>query len=317
MKLIALLLRTMALTVASLLWHGCDQRELCYDHSHGVPVEVTFDWSAAPDAAPSTMVVWAFPADGTDGQRFELPVARRSASSHIRLTPGSYTLLCYNGSTDLNREGGMCFDDLYITTAGYSLLGPLNRSDKAPRPSDTEDEPVRTQADHLYCHTLQQPLTIKPTDGASGVSHRVQFTPRRVTAVWNIRIEDIVNLTPALEASAIVTGVAERWHFASSAPTGAEVTVPFPLTVCSEGCLKASVVLFGDAAPHDVSHRLRVYTGSKYYYDYDITAQVHSASGNAANIDIVVKGMTLPSTGSEMAPGMSDWEDGDEVEIDM
>lgn len=39
---------------------GCSQRELCYDHSHKVPVNIEFDWSDAPDAQPATMVVWFF-----------------------------------------------------------------------------------------------------------------------------------------------------------------------------------------------------------------------------------------------------------------
>lgn len=153
------LMRIAAIMAAIMMLAGCGQRELCYDHSHGSPIDVTFDWSLAPDASPSTMVVWAFPDDGSQGQRFEFPFDRRSSSSVIKLTPGTYSLLCYNGDTEFNREGGYTLSDLHILTEGYSLLAPLNRTEEAPRPPLTANEPVRSPASHLYSHTLESPIT--------------------------------------------------------------------------------------------------------------------------------------------------------------
>ena len=125
-------------------------------------------------------------------------------------------------------------------------------------------------------------------------------------------------MTGTLEASGIVTGVAESWSVSKAAPFGREVTIPFGMTVCmeGEGCLRASLIVFGDTAPHEVRHHLRVYTTTKYYYDYEVTDQVHSAP-DPKNVDIVVKGMKLPETGSGMSPGVSDWEDAENIELDL
>ncbi len=48
------------LPVAALM-QGCEHKDLCYDHSHMTDLRVDFDWSAAPDAEPGTMVVHFFP----------------------------------------------------------------------------------------------------------------------------------------------------------------------------------------------------------------------------------------------------------------
>ena len=47
------------LPVAALM-QGCEHKDLCYDHSHMTELRVNFDWSAAPDAEPGTMVVHFF-----------------------------------------------------------------------------------------------------------------------------------------------------------------------------------------------------------------------------------------------------------------
>lgn len=39
-----------ALAVAS-----CEHKDLCYDHSHTIDVEVVFDWRNASEAAPESM----------------------------------------------------------------------------------------------------------------------------------------------------------------------------------------------------------------------------------------------------------------------
>ena len=62
---------------------GCDHRDLCYDHRHYVPVSLEFDWSEAPEAAPESMVVWFFPADGSQGQIRAFP-GRRQHPEQLR-----------------------------------------------------------------------------------------------------------------------------------------------------------------------------------------------------------------------------------------
>lgn len=42
-----------ALAVAS-----CEHKDLCYDHSHTIDVEVVFDWRNASEAAPESMSLY-------------------------------------------------------------------------------------------------------------------------------------------------------------------------------------------------------------------------------------------------------------------
>ena len=39
---------------------SCEHKDLCYDYPHRQNVEVTFDWSEAPDANPSTMSLYLY-----------------------------------------------------------------------------------------------------------------------------------------------------------------------------------------------------------------------------------------------------------------
>lgn len=297
---------------------GCERRELCYDHSHGITVNITFDWRLAPDAAPSTMVVWAFPTDGSQGIRHEF-TSRLRGNCTLKLPPGSYRLVCFNGNTEENIERGSRFDDFRLTTDGQYLLAPLSRQDDAPRPGNTEGQPVRSPAAHLYAHTHPETLVLLPEDAGRDRARTVTFTPRRVSSVWNVRIEEIRNYVPGIEASAIVTGVSEAWSPKHGRPCGTEVTVPFPMTFGTGDAgttLTGQVVLFGDAAPHDVRHKLRVYTSRMYYYDFDVTDRVHSAP-DPYNVHITLRGMTLPSGGGGMSPGVDGWEDTENIEIPM
>ena len=299
---------------------GCDHRDLCYDHRHYVPVSLEFDWSEAPEAAPESMVVWFFPADGSQGVRYELfpggGSTRSSFDAQIKVPPGVYRVLCHNGSTDNNIEEGATFDDYRLTTFDDGLLSapPPPGREGAPRPGLTADEPVKAPSSEIWAHTF--PKTVALEKGETEAV-RVRFVPRQAHETWHIKITGVENLTPDMEVSAIVTGVAESWSPAREGCSGAEVTVPFAMRHCGTDCLRADVTLFGDNAPHDVRHCLRLYTSCNYYYDFDITDQVHAAAVGEHDIDITLSGLRLHNPGTGMSPGVSDWVDSEDQELKM
>jgi len=293
--------------LAMLSLEGCSQRELCYDHSHVSPVIVEFDWSKAPDATPETMVIWFFSTVSNEKYRFELTGAgtgvRSQFDGRIKVRPGTYRVLCHNGSTDNNSEDGNSFDQYRITTDGSAILAPMNRGDDAPLPDDVLNQSVRMQPSTVYAHTLDETVTIEP---AASTEKHIRFTPEEATAVYDVIITGVQNLEASTEASAIITGLAEAWHTGTSKPSGEEVIIPFRLNHCGSDCLRGSLVTFGDAAPHDIRHYLRVYTSVKYYYDFDVTDAVHNAA-DSKHIEIRVNGMKLPPSGGGMSPGVDDW----------
>ena len=297
---------------------GCSQRELCYDHSHVSPVAVEFDWSLAPDADPETMVVWFFSASSDESYRFELTaggIASRSQfDSHIKVRPGTYHVLCHNGTTENNSEEGQSFDDYRIVTYVDAVLSPMNRGNNAPLPDDADSQPVRAQASVVYAHTLDGLVTVEPSADTETL---IRFTPVEATSVYDVVITGVENLTADTEASAVITGLAEAWSPAYSRPAGTEVTIPFGLYHCGSDCLRGSLVTFGDNSPHDVRHNLRVYTSYKYYYDFDVTDAIHEA-GDSKHIEINLHGIKLPASGEGgMSPGIDGWEDVEDIEITM
>lgn len=307
-----------AFILAALSWclSGCSQRELCYDHSHVSPVILEFDWSQAPDATPASMVVWFFSVSSDEAYRFEITggdgVSRSRFDGLVNVRPGSYRVLCHNGSTDNNSEDGETFEAYRILTRSDAVLSPMMRSDDAPLPDSAGAQPVRSQASPLYAHVHDGVVTIEP---AADHDTYVRFTPREVTAVYEVVITGVENMRSDTEASAVLTGMAEAWSPAGDTPAGCEVAVPFGLRQDGPDCLRGSLVTFGDRAPHDVRHTLRVYTSYKYYYDFDVTDRLHDAA-DPRHVVIELEGIKLPA-GDGMTPGVSDWGDAGDVEVLM
>lgn len=297
---------------------GCEQRELCYDHSHVSPVVLEFDWSLVPEAAPNTMVVWFFSTTTPERYRFELTgdgtSSRAGFDSRIMVRPGTYRVLCHNGTTDNNSEYGETFYDYCLLTYDDAVLAPLSRSTQAPLPDDADNQPVKAMASTVYAHTLDEIVTIEPKAASDKI---IRFTPVEVTSVYDVIITGVENLTADIDASAAITGLAEAWNPATSAPGGTEVVIPFKLNHCGTDCLRGSLVTFGDNAPHNVFHRLRVYTSQQFYYDFDVTEPIHKA-GNSKHIEIHLHGLKLPVVNQGgMTPGVDGWENAENIELIM
>ena len=122
--------RLMLLLCFAAAMAACDHRELCYDHSHWVDLTVDFDWSEAPDARPSTMVVILFPADGSEGIRYEL--TRTDGPSKIRVPSGYFHAVAFNGNTESLIESGSAYDKFVITTREQDILEPMNLRRRCP-----------------------------------------------------------------------------------------------------------------------------------------------------------------------------------------
>lgn len=297
--------------LAALIFAGCDQRELCYDHTHTMPVSIEFDWTDAPDAAPATMVVWFFPVDGSQGLRFELmsseAVSRTSFNAVVEVPVGTYHLVCHNGSTEFNVEQGSNFNDYMVTTYDVNVLAGMSRNENAPLP-DGEEMPVRSQASPLYAHTLSETLTV---DEASETAHKVVFRPAEASIVCDVSITHVQNLSSDIMFSAVLTGASEGWYARRQEATETRVAVPFAIDPSGPDSLHGTVVLFG----LNGRQKLRIYTSYKYYYDFDVTDQIEEGKRHI-NIDIAgIKLLETPPTG--MRPGVSDWNEAIEEDITM
>lgn len=301
----------MSMTVFS----ACSQRELCYDHPHSVSVNIEFDWSEATDATPSTMVVYFFPVDNSQYTRFELTNegydTGNGFNSTIKVATGTYRVVCHNGDTNNNLEKGEIFSEYQITTTDEDLLAPLKRSDEAPRPETTENQPVHAQASTLYSYTHPETIKLKPNQ-----DHTIVMKPRKSSAVITVTIDSVENIVTGMEFSGIISGLAESWYPSTGMPGGVEVTVPLRLTPEGTDCLRGRMEVLGDNIAHNIGHKFRLYTSWNYYFDFDITDQIHSAP-DPYNIDITLSGVALPEAGSGMNVSVGEWEPAEIINISM
>ena len=279
---------------------GCSQRELCYDHSHKVPVNIEFDWSDAPDAHPATMVVWFFPVDGSHGLRFELigdgQAARSSFDAVVKVPEGTYRMVCHNGSTEFNVERGSDFNGYGVTTYDVEVLSAMNRNENAPLPFDM---PVMSQASPLFSHAMDEPMTVV-NEGTT--PQKVVFRPVESTLVCDVVVTDVKNLYPAVNVSAVITA-SDGWQAGSGKSSQTCVAVPFAFKQSGPDELRGSVVLFGFCG----EHKLRIYTSYKYYYDFDFTDQI-TGHEHQHHINIDISGINLPErTSGGLSPGVSEW----------
>ena len=302
------------LAILVTLLSGCEQRELCYDHSaHRASVSIEFDWSDAPEADPATMVVYFFPTDNSMYKRFEFKAdgseSRNGFSATVNVPVGTYNVVCFNGETENNSEVGDAFPNFHLTTFDTVLLAPLNRSMDAPKPDDTESQPVRSQASALYSYTVPEPVSLKET-----AVETVVLKPQKKSATVRVSILNIKNMQAGVEFCAVISGLAESWYPSSGMPGGEEVLVPLMLTPDGDS-LYGNMEVFGDNAPHDIRHKFRLYTSQKYYYDFDVTDQIHSAA-DPYNVDIFLSGIVLPENNG-MDVSVDEWGQTENINIEM
>lgn len=290
---------------------GCSQRDLCYDHSHDTSVKIEFDWSEAPGATPATMVVYFFPTDNSHYTRVELTGGASGFNATVKVPVGTYRVVCHNGETENNEEEGDIFEDYHITTYDTGLLAPLGRASNAPPPDDTDGQPVRAQASTLYSYTVAEPVVLEPS-----TSKTIIMRPRRSTTVINVTINNVQNITPGVEFCGVISGLAESWYPSTEGPGGSEVIVPLMLYPDGDSRLRGTMEVFGDNAPHDIRHKFRLYTSQKYYYDFDVTDQLHS-SPDQHNVSITLSGVKLPADGEGMDVSVDGWEKAEDTEIIM
>ncbi len=303
MKLGAMLLWTMSVALS------CEHKTLCFDHSHMADLEIKFDWSGAPEADPNTMVVQLFNIDGSHYQRWEFS---SKDGGKIRIEAGDYRMLFHNGEMSSVTERGGMYGDYELTTRQQSLLAPMGRADMnaPPRPEEAEDEPVLDVSEEIWGGRCEYVQILRGAEGQS-----VTLKPVKATSEYSVEVREVKNMTPSVEISAALTGMAQSWKIADNILSDQTATISFGLSRKDETTLVAKFALFGDSPEHNGKHFLSLYTSNKRYKDFDVTDLVHNAP-DPKNVQLIVSGLELPEEGTGMTPGISGWEE-QEFDINM
>lgn len=295
---------------------SCEHKELCFDHSHLVDVDIVFDWSAAPDATPQTMVVQFFRMDGSSYYRGEFTPSGNGTvnKGRVRIETGEYKILFHNGEMASVSERGNTYDSYELTTLSESLLGPIGRGELGmpPRPSEGDGQPVRGVPENVW-GGLHKHLEVLP--GVSGQS--ITLSPSEVTIECTVEVRNVKNMSDALDLSGALTGMSESWCLADGVSSGLPVTMPIALRRVNDHTLEAHFVSFGHCPVQEGKHIFSIYTSNKKYYNFDVTDQMHDKEINPdmKHIQIVIDDeVDLPSPDGGMSPSVSEW---DEVITDI
>lgn len=297
---------------------SCRHKELCYDHTHTVDVQVVFDWTNAPDAAPASMSLYLFPLTGGNALRYDF--TDREGGT-IRVPVGRYDALCLNSDTEnvtyRNTELRTTFEVTTPTSSLLSGLGSLGvRSEDAPRADGTQDERIALAPDRLWSDHAEH-IELKQTT----VTQTITLYPQVSVSTCTVEIRNARNLKYVSGISGSLSSLAGGLLAGKAEMTDERVTIPFEAAVSDDKTVVTGGLLtFGHCPSVQNTHSLVIYAvladESKWYYTYDVTDQIHTAP-DQRNIHIVLDGLPLPKpivNGGGFQPTVDDWQ---QVEIDI
>lgn len=302
--------------VTAMLLAGCEHKELCYDHSHIVPLKVIFDWREAPDADPASMSLYLFPKDGGKALRYEF-TDRKGGTVGVPF--GAYDALCLNSDTEgivyrnTDRHGTFEVSTRTTELLVSDLTGLGVRSDSAPRAEGTEDERVALAADMLWSDSGRD-IVLAESDAEPTVT----LCPDVSVCSYRVEIADAENLKYVSGLSAALSGMAGGVLPGSGTASTECVTHPFEMRVCGNNTsVEGELLVFGHCPDTDAQHALVVYAvladGSKFAYTYDaaeVTRQIHAAP-DQRNVLIRLSGLPLPEpidNGGGFQPSVDEWD---------
>lgn len=296
---------------------ACEHKALCYDHSHTTQLEVVFDWTEAPDADPATMSLYLYPEDGSEPMRYEFT---DRTGGIITVPIGVYDALCVNSDKETHRiQNKERMETFQVTTGDTrSLRGALaSKSETAPLARGAEEERSVMEPEALWSDHAER-LNIHPETGVQ----KIVLTPRQRVNTCSVEVRNVDNLRYVSAVSAAVTGMAGGWLPGIDCLTDEKVTIPFEVHANEDKTtLTGDLSFFGHCSKVDGTHKLMIYTqmsdGSTYYFEEDVTGQLHDPAQDPTHIVIEIDKLPLPKPitgGGGLQPTVKDWQ---EIFIDL
>lgn len=289
---------------------SCDHKDLIYDDRQG-DVRVLFDWSNAQEAEPASMAVYFY--DNADGASLRYIFPNKDGGI-IEIPVGSYCGLGMNSDdTDWARVRNSGDVDGFETyTDDAENLEAYGLSTRAlPRAEGTEDERMAKTPGMLWADR-QDNITLTHSSGEQVVT----FYPEEVICHYTVDIKDISNLeyVDRSEIDGTLSGMAEGYVHGADVPADEHVTMPFTLAAeASSKTLHGEFLTFGESVNDPGKHILTLYLyltdGTRWYYTFDVTDQVHNAP-DPRHVHILLSGLPLPKpimAGGGIQPDVSDW----------
>lgn len=301
---------------------SCRHKDLYYGVNDRSEVDVVFDWRNAPDANPTSMLAYFYPADG--GDELLYPFADITGG-RISIPYGYYAGIAINGD-NTDRIGMRHCDDPELfevfTRDAATLEANAIASRSVPRAPGAEQERMAMTPGMVWIDRSDNIRLDADGDDGGGV-RIVTFYPEEVVCHYTVDVLDIRHpeYIRGAETDATLSGMAEGYRHWNRTATDVAVTMPFVLKPQDSGArLSAQFLTFGECEPAGRRHMLTVYVcltdGTKWYHTFDVTDQVAGAP-DPRHVHIIVRGLDLPepiSGGSGFKPDVNDW---NSIDIDI
>lgn len=312
---------------ALLLLTSCEYKDLCYDHNHWSDVRVAFDWSAvAGRIAPRGMTALFYDTSlpSQEPVRYDLP---GTDGGTARLQPGDYQAATYNYDTETILYRGM---ERAATLEAYTRQSSIEEGTQLastrgsmPRAANTEQEPVILEPDPL-CAAVCEPFALTQNE-----SRTVTLTPEMRCHEVTVTILNVPNLQYAGQFGGALTGLAPSVNVQTGQLGEGCATQAFTAHVAGDSTLVMHFRIFGHCpqASQGVynSHVLTVYAiladGSKWYYNTDVSLQLHDPAKSPDDYKVTIELHDLPVpkpivNGSGFQPSVDGWQ-GIEIDVGM
>lgn len=303
-RLIHILITALALIVVS-----CTHKDLCYDHSHVVEVNVNFVWEKAPMATPASMSLYLFPEKGGRPLRFEFT---NYNGGRIRLSRGRYHAICLNSDTrNITIDDALDFESFCITTRNATALSGLTSygimANEIPKAKDSENERATLSPEMTWSHSLRD-IDILEQD------QTITLVPERRTVNYTLEIKNVQNLKWVNGISGTISSMSGGYYPGKDCLSEECVTIPFEARMHrEESMITGAFSSFGHCPSVQQTHHLIIYgilaDNSRWYYDFDVTDQVHN-SQDPYEIHIVLEDLPFPKpvvNGGGFQPEVDEW----------
>ena len=302
-----------AIIGAAMVCASC-QKDLCNDHVHSTEIDVRFDWSLTKPDGASSMYMVLMPISGESMTRQEQTFGDTDGGTMVAAR-GRYHAIALNRNGSLNEIHLDTYEGAYATTSATDVVSTKTFHGGikgAPLPAGSTSSDVRSQPSPLYADTC----SVFAVDNA----HREHvMQPKRLVDTIDVRVEGVENLEYVIGMSAAISGMNSAVSLSRLEPMDGLCTVPMELEATGATSIGGRVLTFGHCHGSQLKqHVLTIYTmlvdGSKYYFNYDVSGQLHLTDSAHIVIDIPKLPVPLPTHSGGFQPEMGDWE---EREIDV
>ena len=327
------------LTSSILLLTSCkaDLRELCYDHSNVVSVDIHFQWpqTNAPDVKGMTVLFYNVDQPSAEPVRYDFPGMEGGT---VRLVKANYRVVAYNYDTETILYRGMSDIqtlEAYTRNSSIEEGTQLTRAGM-PRASGTEAEPVILEPDQLWASACLDLLL------RNGAEADITLIPVPCSFEVDVTITGVPNLQYSTQFGGALSGLAASVMMETGEPSDLLATQAFTAQVVGDSTLHMRFRTFGHcphrSQGHTNPHVLTIYAvladGSKWYYTQEVSGQMHDDVKNPEihidpmnpqtleinyEIHIDIEELPVPKpivNGSGFQPTIDGWQ-GVEIDVNM